>query len=149
MTIQSRSTLPRMHDSPIRLLRFESAVKHDPAVDGWFEARSPMLGAIARPWFDFMRDLGDDVRELLHDGHPTACIGDAAFGYVNAFTAHVNVGFFLGAWLDDPTGLLEGTGKRMRHVKIRPGQVPDAAALAALIEYSYRDMRERLCAGAL
>ncbi len=138
-----------MHDSPIRLLRFESAVKLDPAVDRWFKTQKLNLGSMARPWFELMRDLGDDVRELLHDGHPTACVGDAAFGYVNAFTAHVNVGLFLGAWLDDPAGLLEGTGKRMRHVKLRPGQEPDATALAALIENAYRDMRERLRAGAL
>ncbi len=138
-----------MHDSPIQLMRFESAVKHDPAVDTWFETQTLNLGGMARLWFDLMRDLGGDVRELLHDGHPTACVGDAAFGYVNAFTAHVNVGFFLGAWLDDPAGLLEGTGKRMRHVKLRPGQEPDAAALAALIENAYRDMRERLRMGAL
>lgn len=138
-----------MHDSPIRLLRFENAVKHDPAVDRWFETTSLKLGGLARPWFDLMRDLGDDVRELLHDRHPTACIGDAGFGYVNAFTAHVNVGFFLGAWLDDPAGILEGTGKRMRHVKLRPGQEPDAAALVALIENAYREMQERLRAGAL
>ncbi len=138
-----------MHDSLIRLLRFESAVKHDPSVDRWFETQSLNLGGMARPWFELMRDLGDDVRELLHDGHPTACIGDAAFGYVNVFTAHVNVGLFLGAWLDDPAGLLEGTGKRMRHVKLGLGQEPDTAALAALIENAYRDMRERLRMGAL
>lgn len=139
----------RMQDSPIRLLRFESAVRHDPAIDRWFEARPLHLGGAARTWFDLMRNAGDDVRELLHDGHPTACVGDAAFGYVNAFTAHVNVGFFLGAWLDDPSGLLEGTGKRMRHVKLRPGQEPDPAALAKLVENAYRDMQERLRAGAL
>ncbi len=138
-----------MHNSPIRLLRFENAVRHDPAVDRWFETQSHDLGNMARLWFELMRDRGDDVRELLHDGHPTACIGDAAFGYVNAFTAHVNVGFFLGAWLDDPAGLLQGTGKRMRHVKLRPGEEPDAAALAALITNAYRDMQERLHAGAL
>jgi hypothetical protein len=138
-----------VHDSPLRLLRFGNATQHDRAVDRWFENQPPHLGGIARRWFDHMRGLGDDVRELLHDGHPTACIGDAAFGYVNAFTAHVNVGFFLGAWLDDPAGLLEGTGKRMRHVKSRPGQEPDAAALAALIDTAYRDMQERLRAGAL
>jgi hypothetical protein len=138
-----------MHDSLIRLLRFESAVKHDPAVDRWFETQSLNLGGMARPWFDLMRGLGDDVRELLHDGHPTACVGDAAFGYVNAFRSHVNVGFFLGSRLDDPARLLEGTGKRMRHVKLRPGQEPDAAALAALVENAYRDMQERLRAGAL
>ena len=130
-------------------MRFESAVRHDPAVDHWFGERPASLSGIARNWFDLMRDRGDDVRELLHDGHPTACVGDAAFGYVNAFTAHVNVGFFLGAWLDDPAGLLEGTGKRMRHVKLRPGEEPDPAALAALIECAYRDMQQRLRDGAL
>lgn len=137
-----------MHDSPLRLMRFASAVRRDPAVDRWFETQPLDLAGLARPWFDLMRGLGEDVRELLHDGHPTACVGDAAFCYVNAFTAHVNVGFFLGAWLEDPAGLLEGTGKRMRHVKLRPGQGPDAPALAALVESAYRDMRTRLRAGA-
>jgi hypothetical protein len=138
-----------MSDLPIRLLRFDTAVPHDPAIDRWFETRPPHLGGLAQPWFDLMRSQGDDVRELLHDGHPTACVGNAAFGYVNVFTAHVNVGFFLGAWLDDPAGLLEGTGKRMRHVKLRPDRQPESAALEVLIASSYRDVCERLHAGAL
>lgn len=132
-----------MTSEALRLMRFDSAVRHDLAVDRWFDEQPPQLGTIARHWFDVMRGMGDDVRELLHDGHPTACVGDAAFCYVNAFTAHVNVGFFLGAWLDDPAGLLEGTGKRMRHVKLRPGKEPDTSALAALIESAYRDMQGR------
>ncbi len=93
-----------------------------------------------------MRDCADDVRELLHDGHPTACVGDAAFGYVNAFKAHVNVGFFRGAELADPSGLLEGTGKFMRHVKLRPDRVVDANPLKELIETAYIDMKQRLAA---
>ena len=99
------------------------------------------LGAIAREWFDILRGCGTDVRELLHDGHPTACVGDAAFAYVNAFSRHVNVGFFGGARLPDPAGLLQGTGKFMRHVKLIPGIDVDAAALRRLIEAAYRDMR--------
>ena len=102
------------------------------------------LGAIARRWFEAMRECGDDVRELLHDGHPTACVGEAAFAYVNAFKAHVNVGFFRGAGLGDPNGLLEGTGKLMRHVKLRPERDVDAPALTKLIETAYADMKERL-----
>jgi hypothetical protein len=102
------------------------------------------LGTIAQRWFEVMRDCGDDVRELLHDGHPTACVGDAAFGYVNAFKAHVNVGFFRGAEIADPDGLLVGTGKFMRHVKLRPEHDVDAAALMQLIETAYVDMKERL-----
>jgi hypothetical protein len=131
------------------LLRFTGAVEYDPAVDRWFERQAPGLGGIARTWFDAMRACGDDVGELLHDGHPTACIGDAAFAYVNAFTAHVNVGFFLGAWLDDPFGLLEGTGKRMRHVKLKPGRLPDATAVEDLIRSAYDGMHESLRRGAL
>jgi len=102
------------------------------------------LGSIAQRWFEVMRGCGDDVRELLHDGHPTACVADAAFAYVNAFTAHVNVGFFRGAEIADPDGLLEGTGKFMRHVKFRPGRDVNATALRKLIETAYSDMKGRL-----
>ena len=102
------------------------------------------LGVIARSWFEVMRVCGDDVRELLHDGHPTACAQDAAFAYVNVFGAHVNVGFFRGAEIADPSHLLEGTGKFMRHVKLRPERDVDAAALRKLIEAAYTDMRRRL-----
>ena len=102
------------------------------------------LGAIAQRWFEVMRDCGDDVRELLHDGHPTACVTDAAFAYVNAFKGHVNVGFFRGAEIADPYGLLEGTGKFMRHVKLRPERDVDAEALMTLIETAYTDMKRHL-----
>ena len=63
-----------------------------------------------------MRQCGDEVRELLHDGCPVVCLGDAPFGYVNVFSAHVNVGFLHGAGLPDPAHLLQGTGKLMRGI---------------------------------
>jgi hypothetical protein len=119
-------------------------MKRDPAIENWMEGHPGELGEIAKHWFEVMRKCGDDVRELLHDGHPTACIADAAFAYVNAFSAHVNVGFFRGAELSDPNGLLEGTGKFMRHVKLRPGCGIDAAALMKLVRTAYADMQERV-----
>ena len=127
-----------------QLLWFPGSVRRDPAVEVWMHDHSGELGAIARRWFDVMRACGHDVRELLHDGHPTACVGDAAFAYVNAFRAHVNVGFFRGAEIADPERLLEGTGRFMRHVKLRPESAVDAAALMKLIETAYTDMKERL-----
>ena len=126
-----------------RLMLFPSAAKRDPAVEVWMREHSGELGAIAQRWFEVMRSCGGDVRELLHDGHPTACVGDAAFAYVNAFKAHVNVGFFRGAELGDPEGLLEGTGKFMRHVKLRPEGDVDATTLMKLIETAYTDMKAR------
>jgi hypothetical protein len=127
-----------------RLFTLPNSVKRDPAVDSWLDEHSDELGTIARYWFNVMRECGDDVRELLHDGCPVACVTDAAFAYVNAFKAHVNVGFFRGAELADPAKLLEGTGKYMRHVKIRPEGVVDTAEFIKLIDRAYTDMKGRL-----
>lgn len=127
-----------------QLFRFPDSMRQDPLVKAWFEASPADLGAIASRWFEIMRGCGEDVRELLHDGHPTACVEDAAFAYVNAFKAHVNVGFFRGAELEDPARLLEGTGKYMRHVKLRPGDGVDEAALKALVDVAYADMKKRM-----
>lgn len=108
------------------------------------ENHDDALGTIARRWFEVIRQCGDDVREVLHDGHPTACIGDAAFAYVNAFSDHVNVGFFRGAEISDPDRLLQGTGKFMRHVKLRPASEIDAASVTTLIHAAYNDMKRRM-----
>jgi len=126
------------------ILRFPSAIKHDPAIDAWLCAQRDDLRPFVETWFMSMRECGADVRELMHDGCPTACVGDAAFGYVNAFKDHVNVGFFFGALLKDPARLLEGTGKRGRHVKLWPGHQVNSAALAELVDTAYVDIRARL-----
>jgi hypothetical protein len=126
------------------ILRFNGAVERDHAIDAWMKERAGPLGAIAHQWFEVMRKCGDEVRELLHDGAPTACLGDVPFAYVNAFTSHVNVGFFQGAALSDPARLLQGTGKFMRHVKLRPEKPTNVAALLRLIDAAYSDIKARV-----
>ncbi len=126
------------------ILRFNGAVERDPAIAAWMKQHAGELGSIAQQWFEVMRSCGDEVRELLHDGCPVACLGDAPFGYVNAFTSHVNVGFFHGASLPDPERLLQGDGRSMRHVKLRPGATTDAAALRRLIHSAYADIKDRV-----
>ncbi len=126
------------------LLRFNGSVERDPAIDAWMKEHQGELGAIAHHWFEVMRKCGDEVRELLHDGCPVACLGDTPFAYVNVFTAHVNVGFFQGATLPDPAHLLQGAGKYMRHVKLRPGTFANAAALGKLIDTAYWDIKSRV-----
>src|SRR6476660_5276007 len=128
----------------MELLRFNGAVERDPAIDAWMNEHASELGAIAHHWFEVMRKCGDEVRELLHDGYPVACLGDAPFGYVNVFTSHVNVGFFHGAALPDPARLLQGNGKFMRHVKLRPGTSTNTSALSRLIDTAYSDIKERV-----
>ncbi len=126
------------------LFIFPGATRQDPAVFDWMGAHAGELGTLAALWFQVMKDCGDDVNELLHDGHPTACVGKAAFAYVNVFRAHVNIGFYQGAELPDPDRLLQGAGKRMRHVKIRPGEALNEPALNKLISDACQHMREQL-----
>ena len=125
-------------------LRFNGAVERDPAIDAWMKEHPGELGAIAHRWFEVMRNCGDEVRELLHDGCPVACLGDVPFGYVNVFRSHVNVGFFHGAALPDPAHLLHGAGRFMRHVKLTPDTDRNAASLTSLIETAYSDIKARL-----
>src|SRR5262249_18385315 len=126
------------------ILRFSGAVKHDSAIDVWLNKQEDELHSTAREWFTRMRECGHDVLELMHDGCPTACVEDAPFGYVNVFKAHANVGFFHGYALPDPARLLEGNGKRMRHVKLKPGSKVNPAALNALIVAAYLDIKARV-----
>lgn len=126
------------------LLRFTGAVDHSYAVEHWLDLHADELGAIARRWFDVMRRCGPDVVELMHDGYATVCVADAPFAYAGIFKAHVSVGFFQGVALPDPAGLLEGTGKAMRHVKVRPGIALDTAALEALIVAAHEEIVAKL-----
>jgi hypothetical protein len=126
-----------------RIFRLSDGARRDPVIEEWL-TKADERTALARTWFKRMRECGEDVLELMHDGCPTACVDDAPFAYVNVFKTHTNVGLFYGAHLDDPSGLLEGSGKNMRHVKLKAGQLPDTAALANLIDAAYLDVKLRL-----
>jgi hypothetical protein len=129
------------------ILRFSGAIERAPTIDRWLNEQTRELRSIAQQWFGVIRACGDDVRELMHDGCPVACVDDAPFSYVNVFKAHVNVGFFQGAELEDPARLLQGSGKRMRHVKVKPGVEVDGDAMANLIDAAYIDIKARLYPG--
>lgn len=147
---KSRYTLPatgaRADDMTTRLFTLDGGRRRDPAVERWLAESLTAPRAAACRWFDELRACGPDVVELLHDGQPTVCVENAAFAYVGAFRQHANVGFFLGAVLPDPAGLLAGDGAFMRHVKVRPGAAIDDAALRGLIRAAYADIKARLAA---
>ena len=128
----------------VDIFRLSKGARRDRAVESWLNDEPAELRAIAREWFAQMRRCGADVRELIHDGCPVACVEDAPFGYVNTFKSHVNVGFFYGALLEDPAGLLQGSGKRMRHVKLQSGSAVDTQGLRNLLDAAYADIKTRL-----
>lgn len=128
------------------LFRLDDTARRHPAVVRWLEAYPGPIGALAARWLEHARRCGEDVTEVLHDGQPTVCVEGAAFAYVGAFARHAAVGLFQGAELPDPAGLLEGSGRYMRHVKLRPEVALDEAALSALVDAAYLDVKRRLTA---
>src|SRR5947209_15754330 len=108
-----------------QLFRLPSSVKRDSSIEIWMKEHTGELGEIAKHWFGVMRARGDDVREVMHDGHPTACVADAAE-------------------IVDPDGLPQGTGKFMRPVKLSPAHDLDATALSQLIVTACADMKARV-----
>jgi hypothetical protein len=128
----------------VTILRFSGTQKRDSAIAAWFRAKPEPFSRMALEWFEVMRECGRDVEELLHDGYPIVCVDEAPFAYVNAYRDHVNVGFFYGALLDDPARMLEGAGKRGRHVKLKPGHAVDTRALRKLVAAAYADIKVRV-----
>ncbi len=126
------------------LLRYTGKDIEEMDFDPWLEQKPAALRPIALKWFTVIKNCGQDVEDIFHDGYPIGCVESAPFAYINAFTSHVNLGFFYGADLPDESGLLEGTGKRMRHIKLRPGGSYDEAAILSLIHLAYVDIKERL-----
>lgn len=66
------------------------------------------------------------------------------FCYIGAHREHVNLGFYYGADLPDPNELLEGTGKKLRHIKVREVEKIAQPALNALLQTSLDERREAL-----
>jgi hypothetical protein len=69
------------------------------------------------------------------------------FCYIGLHRAHVNLGFYYGAQLPDPQGLLEGTGMSMRHIKVHKVEELDQPALSDLIRKSLEERKVALGIG--
>lgn len=126
------------------LLKFTGRDIQEIDFEPWLESKPEALRGIARKWFEVIQNCGSDVEDIFHDGHPVGCVDEAPFAYINVYTHHANLGFFYGAELIDNGKLLEGTGKRMRHIKLRPDAKVDDQLIKDLIEQAYLDIKARL-----
>jgi len=108
-----------------------------------------------------MRPVASRLRDIVREVDPQTTevvrLGDRAssfqvgpqkmkhgYVYVLPYSKHVNLGFYKGALLDDPTGVLQGTGAKMRHVKVRSVDEANDPALRMLIAAALAERREAL-----
>lgn len=102
------------------------------STDAYFAAIPEETRATAIAVRDVVRRAAPDLVETMCMGIPHWAGKDYVL-YIADYTHHVNLGFRKGAQIRDTTGRLEGTGKGLRHVKVRVGEPVPAKALAALI----------------
>ena len=108
-----------------------------------------------------LRPVMEQLRTLIFEVHPDVCevvrLGEKAasygcgprkmieaYAYVMPFRSWVNLGFFRGSSLVDPHGLLEGTGAKLRHVKIRSIEDAERPSVRELIEEAYAERSNAL-----
>ena len=106
--------------------------------------------AVARRLREVILDVHPQAVEVVRLGDNAASYGvgpkkmSEAYCYVMPHKRWVNLGFYHGVALSDPEGLLEGTGKRLRHVKVRSLAAADEPALRALIKAALAERRTAL-----
>jgi hypothetical protein len=107
------------------------------------------LAALTRRLRALIEAVHPDAVEVPRTGEGTVCYGwgerkmSESYAYLAPQGRWVNLGFFRGTDLPDPHGLLEGTGARMRHVKVRPGEV-DLEPLRELLAAAREERRAAL-----
>jgi hypothetical protein len=110
-----------------------------PDVEKLMAEHDPGIQAIERRLREVILEAMPDAREVVDRGNHLLAYSlgermrDLAFAII-AHKAHVNLQLADGVDLADPDGLVEGTGKRIRHVKCRSVEDCDRPALRRLID---------------
>jgi hypothetical protein len=133
--------------APMRRYRYRGTLRHDPAIDAYVQTVEGELGAIVARLVALVRSSVPGHDELRVHGFPQFCIQGEPFCYVVGYAKHVNLGFCDGAGLSDPEKLLEGSGKNMRHIKIRPGAKMPGKSLSRMVREAAARARARQAAG--
>ncbi|MFP4591370.1 MAG: DUF1801 domain-containing protein [Halobacteriales archaeon] len=99
----------------------------------WLEAVPDGERSLAAAVIRFARETLEDADETVKWNNPCFVVAGSNCLYVSAQEGYVNLGFYEGARLDDPAGRLEGTGKAMRHVKVRSVDTLEDPSLTELV----------------
>lgn len=117
------------------------------SVRAWLEnlptEKKPTVEALRR----LIGSIAPEAHEIVyHDalGYGPTDSGFDRILYIMVFETYLNLGFFFGGFLLDPEGLLVGSGKRMRHIKIRSLQQCENPAISSLLAQAWADGLQRV-----
>jgi hypothetical protein len=109
-----------------------SARNRGMTVDAYVVGMRDWRGDTVSALRQLIREAAPEATESIKWGQPVYEV-NGPFAHIKAFKSHVNFGFWRGAELTDPKGLLKGSGSRMRHVELRSRADIDTATLQAMV----------------
>ena len=106
--------------------------------DDYLEDQSPRNQAIIRALRRFVKRTAPKLSEAVKWGNGCWVDEKRPVAYLYSTKGYVQFGFFNGAALKDPKGLLEGKGQYVRHTKVHAPSEIDERAFAALLKQAAR-----------
>ena len=101
--------------------------------EDWLEGVEPRLRPLATELRRMFLEAAPDLRESIKWGNPCFEKKLRVFYIASQGDRYVTLGLWQGAMIPNPEGLIEGTGKRMRHVKIRSAEELEEPAVGRII----------------
>jgi hypothetical protein len=111
-------------------------------VDAYIRAKNPKFQAVATGLRALIKTVAPQVKEGVNAWGLPMFDSNGPFGYFMIGKSHVTFGLYEGTSLDDPERLLEGTGKNLRHVKLRTVEDLRRPGLRKLVKSAVRLNRE-------
>ena len=113
-------------------------------IEAFLAGYGPDVQAISRTLRAMVKSAMPEANEILfashnHIGYALSESMRDRICYICPMKDYVRLGFMFGTHLDDPNQLLVGTGKRLRHVKVRSVQEASNPALERLVEAAWAD----------
>ena len=103
------------------------------SVDSWLAERDPSIRPLCDALRRIIRGAAPQLEESIKWGNPVYTGNDNIF-YISTADTYASLGFFNGAILTDPQGRIEGTGKKMRHMKVRAVEDMDVEQIESWVK---------------
>ena len=106
-------------------------------VETYIAALEPSMQEVVKAIRELVREAAPNAKESIKWAQPVY-EHNGPFAYIKAFKGYVNFGFWRGVDIPDPESLLQGSGDRMRHLKIASTRDIRKPALQAMVRYAVR-----------
>ena len=118
--------------------------------DELMDIAEPGMRPIARRLREIVVEVDPNTVEVVRLGDRAATYGvgpkkmSEGYAYILPHKNWVNLGFYMGATLPDPAALLEGTGKKLRHVKVRSVEDAGQPEIRVLLQEALAERKQAL-----